>query len=189
MNKNILMCGVGGQGTVLASRIIASAAMDKGLDVRTAETIGMAQRGGSVVSHVRTGREIYSPLITQGDADVIIGFEPAEGVRNLNYLKPDGMMIVNSKAVSPVTSSLGGTPYNGEQMLDYLKKNVKNLLIVDGDDICERCASPKVLNIALLAAAVKAGCLDITVEELKETIVKRVDSRFRELNLLAVDMA
>ncbi len=183
------MCGVGGQGTVLASRIIASAAMDKGLDVRTAETIGMAQRGGSVVSHVRTGRDIHSPLIPQGDADVIIGFEPAEGVRNLNYLKPEGMMIVNSKAISPVSSSLGGAPYNGSEMLDFIKKNVKNLIIVDGDDICERLGSPKVLNIVLLAAAVKSGCLDITVDELKDTIKKRVNSKFRELNLLAIDMA
>jgi Pyruvate:ferredoxin oxidoreductase and related 2-oxoacid:ferredoxin oxidoreductases, gamma subunit len=189
MTKSILMCGVGGQGTVLASRLVASAAMDKGLSVRTAETIGMAQRGGCVVSHVRTGNELHSPLIPQGGADVIIGFEPAEAVRSLGYLKQDGVVIVNCKAIKPVTSALGGAAYNGAEMLDYLKENVKKLVIVDGDGICRRCGSPKVLNIVLLAAAVKAGCLDLTVEELKETIIKRVNGKFHELNLRAVDMA
>jgi indolepyruvate ferredoxin oxidoreductase beta subunit len=157
LSKNILLCGVGGQGTVLASRLIASAAMEKGLNVRTAETIGMAQRGGCVVSHVRTGSEIHSPLIPTGSADVIIGFEPAEAVRNLSFLKPGGTVVVNNRAIKPVTSSLGGSAYIGAEMLDWLKANVKNLLVVDGDGICARLGSPKVLNTVLLAAAVKTA--------------------------------
>ena len=87
MNKNCLLCGVGGQGVVLASRLIAFAAMEKGNFVRTTETIGMAQRGGSVVSHVRMGEQVHSPLIPEGEADVILAFEPGEAVRCLPYLK------------------------------------------------------------------------------------------------------
>ena len=97
INENVrscLLCGVGGQGTVLASRIIAAAAMAKGLNAKTAETIGMAQRGGSVVSHVRTGRNIASPLIPMGKDDVLIGFEPGEAAANLEYLKNGGALIV-----------------------------------------------------------------------------------------------
>ena len=100
MNKNCLLCGVGGQGVVLASKLIAYAAMEKGMFVRTSETIGMAQRGGSVVSHVRVGEEIHSPMIPKGSADVLLAFEPAEAVRNLSYLKKGGIVIVNQKALS-----------------------------------------------------------------------------------------
>lgn len=112
MNKNILICGVGGQGTVLASKIIAASAMIEGSAVHSAETIGMAQRGGSVTSHVRIG-EAYSPLIPYGTADMILAFEPAEAVRNLIYLKKGGIVIVNSVPVKPVTESLADTGYDG----------------------------------------------------------------------------
>ena len=187
MNSNIILAGVGGQGTVLASKLIAAAAMEKGQSVRTAETIGMAQRGGCVVSHVRVGEEIHSPLIPLSGADVIIGFEPAEAVRCLPYLKQDGTVVVNIKAVRPVTASLGGTAYDGSDMLDYLKVNVNNLIIVDGDGIGEKCGSSKVLNIALLAAGIKAGCIDISIDELTDMIKSRVNPKFQALNLAAVD--
>ena len=98
---NCLLCGVGGQGTVLASKLIAQSAMDKGLMARTAETIGMAQRGGCVVSHVRTGEEIFSPMIPMGMADLILGFEPGEAVRCLPYLKEDGVIVASVNAVMP----------------------------------------------------------------------------------------
>ncbi len=189
MVKSYLLCGVGGQGTVLASRLIAAAAMNKGRNVRTAETIGMAQRGGCVVSHVRTGEEIHSPLIPLGGADVIIGFEPAEAVRCLSYLKPGGTVIVNSKAIKPVTSALGGAPYEGGEMLAYLKNNISNLKIIDGEAVCESCGSSKVLNIALLAAAAQSACLEIGIEELKETVKRMVNPKLLDMNLKAIDMA
>ena len=133
MNRNCLLCGVGGQGVVLASRLIACAAMEKGMFVRTSETIGMAQRGGSVVSHVRMGEEIYSPMIPKGSADVILAFEPAEAVRSLDYLrrgKEEGIVIVNQKGIQPVTAALGGQGYDGQEMLCFLKGEVKRLYIV-----------------------------------------------------------
>ena len=188
MTKNCLLCGVGGQGTVLASKLIAFAAMEKGEQVRTSETIGMSQRGGCVVSHVRTGDNIQSPMLPKGSADVIIAFEPAEAVRNISYLKNDGVVIVNKKAVKPVTASLSWSDYDGREMLDYLKSVVKNLTVIDGDEICEKCGSPKVLNIALLAAAAKSGELGITVEELKSAIKKRIPQKFHDMNLKAVEI-
>ena len=118
MNKSILLAGVGGQGTVLASKLIAQAAIDLGFPARTAETIGKAQRGGCVVSHVRIG-EAHSPLIPQGKADIIIGFEPAEAVRCLPYLKEEGVVVTTKKAIKPVTASLSGSSYDGTEMIDY----------------------------------------------------------------------
>ena len=165
MNKSCLLCGVGGQGTVLASRLIALSGMEMGMNVRTAETIGMAQRGGCVVSHVRiSDKEINSSIVPKGSADVIIAFEPAEAVRCLSYLKKGGTVIVNKKAVKPVTASLTGSSYDGTEMIEYLKNNVENLTVIDGTDICEKCGSPKVLNIALLAGAAKSGSLGIDIE-------------------------
>ena len=101
MNKDILICGVGGQGTVLASKIIAASAMEEGSLVHSAETIGMAQRGGCVTSHVRVGENAFSPLIPLGSADLLLAFEPGEAARNLKYLKKDGMAIVNTSPSMP----------------------------------------------------------------------------------------
>lgn len=187
--KNTLLCGVGGQGTVLASKLIAFAAMEKGESVRTSETIGMSQRGGCVVSHVRAGENIDSPMLPKGSADVIIAFEPAEAVRNIGYLKKGGTVIVNKKAVKPVTASLTGSDYDGSQALEYLKANVEHLTVIDGDDICEKCGSSKVLNIALLAAAAKSGAFGMTIDELKNAIIKRIPEKFHEINLRAADLA
>ena len=182
MRKNCLLCGVGGQGVVLASKLIAYAALDKGMFVRTTETIGMAQRGGSVVSHVRMGEEIHSPMIPKGQADVILAFEPAEAVRSLPYLREGGMLIVNRKAVKPVTATLGGGQYDGHEMLDFLKKKVDNLLIMDGEAVCRQAGSAKVLNVALLGAAAASGALDISIPDMEVEIKKKVKPQFVELN-------
>lgn len=188
MTKNVLLCGVGGQGTVLASRLIALAAMEKGMEARGAETIGMAQRGGSVVSHVRIGEEIHSPMIPFGQAEVIIGFEPAEAVRCLPYLKEGGCVVVSPLPIRPVTSSLGNGNYTGDEMMEYLKKNVPNLIVVDGTAICRECGSPKVLNVALLGAAISSGLIGISQEEMEAAIVCRVPEKFKEMNLKALEL-
>jgi indolepyruvate ferredoxin oxidoreductase beta subunit len=186
MNKSCLLCGVGGQGTVLASKLIAYAALDKGMFVRTTETIGMAQRGGSVVSHVRMGEEIHSPLIPKGQADVMIAFEPAEAVRNLDYLKKNGVAVVNTKAVKPVTATLGNTEYTGQEMIEYLKAHVENLILVDGESVCEEVGSAKVLNIILLGAALGSGVLDISLADMETEIEKHVKKQFIEMNKRAL---
>ena len=187
MSKSVILCGVGGQGTVLASKLISYAAMAKGEAVRSAETIGMAQRGGSVTSHIRIGEEAFSPLIPKGKADVMIAFEPAEAVRNLDYLKTEGVVVVSKKAVKPVTASLSSKVYDGQDMLDYLEKKVKRLVIVDGQQIMEELGSAKVLNVVLLGAAIGCHEVDISIEEIRQAIKEKVADRFYELNLRALE--
>lgn len=188
MGKNCLLCGVGGQGVVLASKLIAYAAMEKGLNVRTSETIGMSQRGGSVVTHVRMGETVHSPMIPKGTADVIMAFEPAEAVRNLSYLKEDGVMVVDKKAVKPVTATLMQSNYDGQEALEYLQKKVKNLYIIDGDALCEQAGSSKVLNVVLLGVALGSGVLNIPLDDMKEEIKKHVKPQFVEMNIKALKL-
>ena len=121
---------------MLASKLIAAAAMEKGIPVMSAETIGMAQRGGSVFSHVRMGENLYSPMIAKGTADMILGFEPGETVRMLPYLKKNGAVVVSNRAVMPVTASLAKTGYNGAAMIEYLKTQVDKVLVIDTDQAC-----------------------------------------------------
>lgn len=186
MTKNIVLCGVGGQGTVLASKLIAAAAMKKGISVMSAETIGMAQRGGSVFSHIRLGEHLHSPMIAKGTADIIIGFEPAEAVRMLPYLKGNGQVIVSSHAIMPVTSTLSGADYNGKEIILYLKKVVNNLLVVDSEKACHELGSSKVLNILLLGAAISSGALGLTEEEIQDAIKERLPEKFHDLNYRAL---
>ena len=186
MTKNIVLCGVGGQGTVLASKLIAAAAMKKGISVMSAETIGMAQRGGSVFSHIRLGEHLHSPMIAKGTADIIIGFEPAEAVRMLPYLKEHGQVIVSSHAIMPVTSTLSGADYDGKEIILYLKKVVNNLLVVDSEKACHELGSSKVLNILLLGAAISSGALGLTEEEIQDAIKERLPEKFHDLNYRAL---
>lgn len=185
--RNILLCGVGGQGTVLASKILAQCAINRGVGARTAETIGMAQRGGCVVSHVRIG-DAASPLMPERTADLIIAFEPAEAVRCLRYLKPGGAVVTNRRAIKPVTDSLSGS-YSGADMLRYLEENVKNLTVCDADAVCTACGSAKVLNLALLGAAAKCGALGFSAVELCRVIDEKIPERFRAMNKKAIELA
>ena len=157
MNKSIILCGVGGQGTIMASRLIAAAAMEKGLDVRSAETIGMAQRGGSVFSHIRLGKDINSPLIAKGEADLIIGFEPAEAVRMLPYLRCGGAAVVSLRPVMPVSAAIGKSVYPYDEIMDFLKSTVNLLTLVDSEAAAARLGSSRVLNVVLLGAAARSG--------------------------------
>ncbi|MBP5607368.1 MAG: indolepyruvate oxidoreductase subunit beta [Lachnospiraceae bacterium] len=184
MNKDILICGVGGQGTVLASGIIAAAAMAEGNLVHSAETIGMAQRGGPVTSHVRIGEKAFSPLIPGKKADLIIGFEPSEVVRNIRYLSPEGVAVVNTAAVKPVTASLADSGYDGTEMTEYLK-NKCECIFVDGITECENLGSVKFLNILLLGIASGSGRLGIKKETMMTEIEKRVPEKFKEANIKA----
>ena len=187
MSKSVILCGVGGQGTVLASKLISYAAMTKEEDVKSAETIGMAQRGGSVTSHVRIGEEAFSPLIPEGKADVMIAFEPAEAVRNLRYLKHDGVVVVSAKAVKPVTSSLSTKVYEGKDMIDYLEKKVERLVVVNSEKAARQLGSSKVLNVVLLGAAIASNEIDISMDEIRNAIKEKVPEKFHELNNHALD--
>ncbi len=182
MNKNIILCGVGGQGTVLASKLISSIAMEKGFSVMSAETIGMSQRGGSVFSYIRIGEEVQTPMIGVGEADLIIGFEPGEAVRMLPYLKKDGQMIVSNREVMPVMATLTGTTYSGKEMLNFLAGKVKKLVVVDTEKFCEEMGTTKTLNVFLLGVAAASGVLGFSEEELRNVIKRKVPEKFHVLN-------
>lgn len=188
MIKNILICGVGGQGTVLAAKVLAQAAILDGQNVLSAETIGMAQRGGCVTSHVRIcdrNQEIFSPLISQGQADILIAFDASEAVRNLNFLKKDGTVVVNEQVVQPTTASLTGKVFNKNDYLSFLKNHVKNVISVDAAQVCKELKSSKIVNMILLGAASKTGL--VSKEELKSALKVLVKPEFYELNVKAID--
>lgn len=193
MSTNIILCGVGGQGTVLASKLTAAASMAQNLDVRSAETIGMAQRGGSVMSYLRIG-DTATPLIRSGCADLIIGFEPGETVRVLPYLKTGGTVITSDRAVMPVTAALRGSDYEGVKMTSYLKSLegglIGKLVIVNTDEALKDLGSSKVMNMVLLGAAARGGYLGpVTMDDIKNALVKKVKPQFHELNFKALEYA
>ena len=181
MKKDILICGVGGQGTVLSSKIIASAAMEEGNTVHSAETIGMAQRGGSVTSHVRLGEDSYSPLIPENSADLMLAFEPAEAARNLGYLKKDGIVIVNRTPVRPVSQPAGDAVYDGSEIVKYLEENC-DCFVVDSEELCAPFGSARFFNIMILGIASGRGVLGLKKETLLSEIEKRVPARYAEVN-------
>ncbi len=186
MRKNILICGVGGQGIVLTSKLIAAAAMAREIPVMSAETIGMAQKGGSVFSFLRMGEGILCPMFPEGSADLLIAFEPAEAVRMLPYLSRTGALIVNTHPIMPTTATLSGSSYDGREMLDHLEKHVEKLYLVDGSAACEALGSPKVLNMVMLGAAVSSGDLPFTIDEAEEIMKRTVAPRFHALNSKAL---
>lgn len=191
---NVMLTGVGGQGTVLAAKVLAQAAQEKGWHVRTAETIGMAQRGGSVVSHVRMGdcgEEVHSPLIAKGAADLIVAFEPAEGARVLPYLSREGVLVTATTAIQPVTAALSANPYRGahviEQLSDAFEHAPDRLVIVPDAALLKRVGNRKALNTVLLASAVATGCLPLTFDDLRAAVQASVKPAFVDLNLRAVN--
>jgi len=186
--KSCLLCGVGGQGTVLASRILAEAAMEQGFFARTAETIGMAQRGGCVVSHVRFGDGDYGSMIPYGMADVIIGFEPGETVRNLKYLKKDGMVVVCDRPVWPVTMALSGEAWHPEKYIEYLREKVKNVFVVSADQVENELGSARALNVALVGAAVATGVLGLEEKSVEAVLARKVKPQYIEMNKKALKL-
>ena len=178
--SNILIVGVGGQGTLLASVLLGNLALDKGYDVKLSEVHGMAQRGGSVVTHVKISEDIVnSPLIEQGDADIIIAFEELEAYRWLPYLKKGGTMYVNTQQILPMPVIMGQAeyPYN---IMETLEKQAGKVKAFDAIEIAERCGSIKAVNVVLLGAASR----DLPFDEAAwvKVIEENVKPKFVELN-------
>ena len=182
MNKNIVLCGVGGQGIVLAAKLLAATAMENGLNVMSAETIGMAQRGGSVFSFVKIGDEVDTPMMGNGTADLIIGFEPGETVRVLPYLKQGGTVITSDRPVIPVSASLNPSSYQAKEMISYLKKTVSDLHVINAEQVLQELGSDRVLNVVMLGAVAASGVLGFDPDEMLRIVRERVPARFVELN-------
>ena len=153
MTKNIMIVGVGGQGTLLTSRIIGKTAMEMGLDVKISEVHGMAQRGGSVVTFVRFGEQVYEPVVEEGQADVIIAFERLEALRYAHFLKKNGVLIVNDCRIDPMTVVIGAKQYPTE-ILEGLQKE-HELYAIDAQVIAKELGNSKVLNSVVLGYAAK----------------------------------
>ena len=195
---NVLIVGVGGQGSVLASKILAQAAAAKGWQVRTAETIGMAQRGGNVASHVRMGNlgePVFAPLIARGTADCIIALEPGEGLRSLDYLAADGLLVTASTGIASVTANLAGVAYDPAQVLDYLRNVAPHVCVVDDQAICAAAGSRKALNVGMLGAAVSASIREscglrnlITPQDLDAALALCVKPQYLNMNLKALNV-
>ncbi|MFL0247939.1 indolepyruvate oxidoreductase subunit beta [Candidatus Clostridium stratigraminis] len=181
--KSILFVGVGGQGTILASKLLSEGLMKFGFDVKMSEVHGMAQRGGSVTTQVRFGSKVYSPLIEKGKADVIVAFEKSEAARYIDYLKKDGHLIVNDYEIHPVTVLIGKDKYP-ENLNERLKAAVYNTIIVDAAKIAEELGNIKAQNVVLLGAVIKA--LKLENINWKEAIESVIPKKAIELNLRAL---
>ncbi len=186
MSKNIILAGVGGQGTILASKLIAAAAMKEGLHVTSAETIGMAQRGGSVFSHVRIGNDAASPLIGRGEADLIIGFEVGETVRQLPFLKEGGAVVSTSHPIQPVSAMIGQSVYEADAMARYLTEHVPHLTLIDSDRILNELGNSKILNVLLLGAALETKELGIGADSIREALHERLPEKLWDVNETAL---
>jgi indolepyruvate ferredoxin oxidoreductase beta subunit len=148
---NVLMVGVGGQGVLTCADILARSAMECGFDVKVSEVHGMAQRGGSVYSHVRYSKRVDSPLIMLGEADIIMAFERVESLRFAHYAKPDGLLIVNNQRLDPITVSSGQVPYP-EDVIERLNALPQKVLVVDGERLAADPAMRRSINFLLLGA-------------------------------------
>lgn len=176
--KNIMIVGVGGQGTLLTSRIIGKAALAIGADVKISEVHGMAQRGGSVVTFVRYGDKVSEPIVEEGQADVIIAFERLEALRYSHFLKKDGVLIVNDCRIDPMTVVIGAKEYP-EGIIDSLKENHK-VYTIDGQNIALELGNSKVLNSVVLGFA--AGFIGIDKQVWLDTVESTVPPKTIEIN-------
>ena len=183
---DILMVGVGGQGIVLASDIVAEAALAAGYDVKKSDTLGMAQRGGSVVSHVRMAEHVYAPLIRAGEADVLLALEKLEAARWVRFLRPEGVAIVNNHSRPPLSVNLGVNEYpSDEEVAGLLGDRTDRFRLVNGSDMAERLGEIRAVNILMLGYL--SALLPITVETWRECLSRRIPAKILELNVAAFE--
>ena len=183
--KNVLLAGVGGQGILLASEIMSEALMLAGHDVKKAEVHGMAQRGGSVVSHVRYGKQVLSPTIADGTADVLFGFELLETCRYLPLLKKGGQVIVNNVRIAPPSVALGQQEYP-EDIPGLIRSRVDDVHVVNGMELAEQAGDMRTVNVVLIGAL--SLYLDLDKELWIKAIKAMVPERFLDLNLRAFEL-
>ena len=181
MTKSIMLVGVGGQGTILASKLLTTGLMNAGYDVKMSEIHGMSQRGGSVSSQVRYGKKVYSPVIEIGGADILVSFEKMEALRWLEYLKPEGKIVVNNYRIDSIPVLTGKAIYKEKEIEDEL--NRLNATIINAADKAKELGNSKVMNIILLGALVKSMSLeDIDWESI---IRENIKEKFVDINLQA----
>ena len=177
--KNIMIVGVGGQGSLLASKLLGRMLLQKGYDIKVSEVHGMSQRGGSVVTYVRFGEKVYSPVIDKGEADFIVSFELLEAARWTEYLKPGGKIVVNTQQISPMPVITGAAEYP-QGLAEQMKSAGLNVDAFDALALAEQAGSSKAVNIVLMGHLSRN--FDFTEEEWMDAIEKSVPAKFLELN-------
>lgn len=187
---NLIIAGVGGQGSILASHLVAMAAIRDGLHARVGETFGAAMRGGSVASHVRLGKEVHSPLISKDGADIVLALELLEGLRNsVRYLRRDGLLLTNTRAWSPTDVNIGLAKYPDVKTVE---KSVKKLggraIIIDATLLAQQAGNVRTMNVVMLGALAGTGKLPVSIESLKQVIRENVPRGTEEVNLRAFEL-
>lgn len=184
MTKSVLLVGVGGQGTILASKMLTIGLMEAGYDVKMSEIHGMSQRGGSVSSQVRYGDEVNSPVIEKGTADIIVSFEKMEALRNLDYLKKDGVLVINDEQIDSMSVITGQEDYP-DDVIEEIEKHAK-AQVINATKMAEELGTAKAANVILLGTIVKSmGLEDIDWNKIIEENVK---AKFVELNKKALEV-
>lgn len=179
---NLFLCGVGGQGILLASEIISSACMNAGFDVKQSEVHGMAQRGGSVISHIRFGKKVYSPLIEPGDADFVVSFEMLEALRYLPYMNKETKVIVNTQKILPAPVAIGMDTYPSE-VVDQLRQRKLSIFPVDAFDIAQAIGETRAVNMVLVGAL--SAFLSLEESAFMQAIERRIPEKIRKVNIEA----
>ena len=179
--KNILLVGVGGQGTILASKILSEGLAQAGYDVKMSEIHGMSQRGGNVSTQIRFGKKVYSPIIGKGEADVIVAFEKMEALRWIEYLRKGGKMVINDHEIPSAPILMGKAEYP-ENIVEALSEKV-DVQVFEAAEIAEKLGNPRAMNVVLLGALVKA--MDVKGIDWEDMIRKNVKAGFEDLNIKA----
>ena len=177
--QNIMIVGVGGQGSLLASKLLGKLLLAKGYDVKVSEVHGMSQRGGSVVTYVRFGDKVYSPIIDMGEADVIVSFELLEAARWTKYLKPDGKIITNTQKTNPMPVIIGAAEYPTD-LVDKMKASGIDVDAIDALSLAQEAGNAKAVNLVLMGRL--SNYFDFTEEEWNIAIEQSVPAKFLELN-------
>ncbi len=184
MNKSIILVGVGGQGTITTSSILSKGLIENGFDVKMSEIHGMSQRGGTVVTQIKYGEKVYSPIIGDGEADLIVSFEKLEALRALPYLKEGGIIVTDNREIYPMPVLTGEAEYP-EDAIEQLKAVVPKVIVVEAAKVAEELGNVKAQNIVLLGALVKQ--LGIDGIDWKGIVAKSVPAKTVDLNLAAFD--
>ena len=185
MVKNILLVGVGGQGTILVSRILSEGLVMEGYDVKMSEIHGMAQRGGSVTTQIRYGDRVYSPSITPGEVDILVAFEKLEGARYVNQLRKGGILIINEEEMYPLPVLVGTEKYP-TNLLEEIKEKVENTISVDARELAKDLGEPKVQNIIMLG--ILATALELDEIDWVGLIRANLPEKVHEVNIKACEM-
>lgn len=188
MKLDVVISGVGGQGSILASRALADAAMESGLHVLTSEVIGMAQREGPVTSHIRMGNGLCGALIPDREADFLIGLELSETVRGLVKLKPGGTVITGQTAIIPVSVQLGLSKYDREAYMQYIRERAKSVSFLDLEELSRQAGNPRAGNVIILGAFSTCPGLPLEPEQLLNSVLELVPEKYKDINARAFEI-